>query len=64
MSSDRRSKHESSKRKQLMLFHGYYQNGQQVDITASRDGKGYQSLEPVYFATTRYAKDKKSKEKE
>ena len=40
-----------SRRKQLMLFHGYYQDGKQIEITASQDGKGFQNLAPVYFST-------------
>ena len=42
--------------RQLQLFHGYFQNGNQVSITATQDGKGYQPIEPVYFCTTKYTK--------
>ena len=43
--------------KQLMLFHGYFQNGQQADITASQDGRGYQPLKPVIFSTKKFTKE-------
>lgn len=52
--TSKKGKSLAGKKGGLRMFYGYYQNGHQVNITVSEDGKGYQECAPVFFSKNNF----------